>query len=226
MASKITDFSTPFSFETASTTNRISLLISSPTASGRQPRHRNISKRQTCQFAVDLEQHLAAFHAHQPTRESPSTVERIPQFDLRVLAAEAREVRERSQPSIETRRRHLEHVTSRQRILDVEESADLLAHALAIVERHAAFAVNEQPQKTAPPEMRIEIRELETHRRDRRLQQLEQTLFVDRLSHRLRTFPTPRPRPAYATNKNGPYGPLRCHAPPRLARIFSAGGQA
>src|SRR5262245_19003670 len=92
-------------------------------------------------------------------------------------------MRELAQPSIETRRRHLEHVAARQRILDVEESADLLADALAIVERHSALAVDEQPQQAAPPEMRIDIRELEAHRLNGRLEQLEQTRFVDRLSH-------------------------------------------
>src|SRR5688572_2380891 len=138
-------------------------------ASRRQPRHRNLSKGQTCQLAIHFEQHLAAFHAYEPTRESPSTVARTLELDLRVLAAEPREVLELAQPPIETGRRHLEHVTPRQRILHIEQRADLLANSLAIVDRHAAVAVDEQPQQAAPPEMRIEIHELETHRRDSRL---------------------------------------------------------
>jgi hypothetical protein len=96
-------------------------------------------------------------------------------------------VRELAQPSIETRRRHLEHVAARQRILDIEERADLLANELAIVERHSALAVDEQPQQAAPPAVRIDIRELEPHRRKGRLEQLEQTRFIDRLSHLIRT---------------------------------------
>ena len=75
---------------------------------------------------------------------------------------------------------------------------NLLADALAVIERHAALAVDVQPQNTSTPQMHVHVRELETHGLDRGLENPEQTLFVDRLTHQLRA------RHGLTEKKNGP----------------------
>ena len=69
----------------------------------------------------------------------------------------------------------------------VEPCPELLADPLAVLERHSARAIDEEPQQTSPSDVHVQIGQLEPKRRERRLDERDQSLFVDRLTHRSQT---------------------------------------
>src|SRR5690606_377438 len=88
---------------------------------------------------------------------------------------------------VETRRRNLEIVCPRDRVLDIEQRADLPADQLAIRKRHAALVVRPpidvHTHQPAASKLQIDVDELIAERRQRRLDQPDQTLLVRTGSH-------------------------------------------
>ena len=76
--------------------------------------------------------------ATQRPLEPTPPVDRLRQLDVHVLAHEPREMPRGAQRPVEPRRRHLERVVTRHRVLGVEHFADRAAHPLAVVDRDAA----------------------------------------------------------------------------------------
>src|SRR5512144_600342 len=112
-ASKMISLSTPFSFETASTTIRISLFISRPPAARgsnlrRQVRLPNSTERQRPALAVHF--HLDRLRAGGRERalEAPPALDRLHRLDGHRLAHELGEVLRRAERTLEPRRGHLE----------------------------------------------------------------------------------------------------------------------
>src|SRR6185312_14136836 len=178
-ASKMTSLSTPFSFETASTTMRISLFIS--TGFARTPQRDRaardplrVVKKSSCQTRLgDLrERHLHALpvyldgnalpiHGHQRARVTTAPGTRNLQLDEHARTRKALEMGLRAQHSVEARRGHLEAVRRRDRILDVEQSGYLPAHSLAVVHSHALGLVDEQPHDSVrAPRGEFQVHEL------------------------------------------------------------------
>src|SRR5690349_8909413 len=143
-ASNMTFLSTPFSLETASTTSSISLFITCSSRSTfqfmfvvrHQSRLGHVGERQLVQLAIHLDQHLAGLEAAQGARVTLAPVARHREFEPGPLAGEAREVRLLAQRPVQPRRRHLEGVVARDRVLHVQHGTHLPAHDLAIVHRH------------------------------------------------------------------------------------------
>src|SRR5690606_26975487 len=121
----------------------------------------------------------------------------------------------RSELAIQPRRRDLERVGAGQRVLDVEQRADLAADQLAVRKRHAAFLVrlpiDVQPYEPVAPHPQVEVDQLEPERTDGRLEQVDQTLFVRTGSHRLRLL---------SRQKKGLAGPSSSSLPPRPPRFI------
>src|ERR1700733_15427108 len=111
-ASKMTSLSTPFSFETASTTIRISLFISyssslcarRPLSQRGQSRLRNLAKWHIHALPVDLEGHSSRGHFLQHSRVAAPSVAWRNQFNQHPRALEPLVVRVGTQHSIVARR--------------------------------------------------------------------------------------------------------------------------
>src|SRR5579862_390406 len=142
-ASKITSLSTPFSLDTASTTIRISLFTRR--TSGRQTRLANLIESHSHVLAIDLERDASVINRQQHSGIAPPAGTRLLELDEHPRAHEAPEVRLRTQHPIESRRRHLERIGGRDRVLDVEERRQLTADTRAVIDRNAPFPVDEHP---------------------------------------------------------------------------------
>src|ERR1700722_4531306 len=118
-ASKITSLSTPFSFETASTTIKISLFITkSPhraarvicraldagLRSGGKSRLANVPKRYLYLFFINFQRNPRITPRQKRTRVAATAGARHAQLNEHPLACEAREMRRDAQHPIETRR--------------------------------------------------------------------------------------------------------------------------
>src|SRR5690606_37808255 len=237
-ASKMISLSTPFSFETASTTIRISLFIVRTPAeravagaesrvntlltpfpaadhpsSGDEPRLMYRFDRQPHRAAFHLERDFPVGHREQLPGEAPAALEGLGHFEFDPLAGEAREVLRGAQRPIESRRRDLERVLARNRILDVEHVAHRAAHFLAVVKGDppalARGRVDIQPeQPAAAPGGVLELPKLVAEVDDHRPEQCGQLVSQHATSVR------PIPARAAATRpgrppetKNGPSGP-------------------
>src|SRR5262249_3768042 len=136
--------STPFSFDTASTTIKISLFIVRTPLTARfsrswlqfrgQARPVYVVDRQPDRAAVQLERDVARSPRFQPDRESLAPVHGLHHLQPHTLAGEALEVLPRAQYPIETRRGHLEGVAARDGVGRVERFAHRATHLLAVVE--------------------------------------------------------------------------------------------
>src|SRR5262245_24747598 len=93
-----------------------------PSKLRRESRHSDVVQRHTPNFAVHICQHVLGLRSRQLAGQVAPALVRVPQLELRALTREAREVLQRAQPAIESRRRHLEYIAARQRVLDVEPS--------------------------------------------------------------------------------------------------------
>src|SRR6056297_2674894 len=180
IASKIISLSTPFSFETASTTIRISLLIPvfSPPRRiwwlklGNQPRLVDIGDAQSVDFAVHTHRHVTVFDAFHPASEPPPSVQRRPHGDLRLAAGEPLEVLRALQRAVQAGRGHLQHVLAGNRVLHVQYAAHLVADPLAILQADPFGLVDVEPQQPlAPADAGLEVHELVAHALQGRLQQ-------------------------------------------------------
>src|SRR5688500_3935829 len=143
-ASKITSLSTPFSFETASTTIRISLFTASLPPHGgrvlrREPRFFDLVESHTHRLAIHFELHSRVVHRRELPRVALAPFARHLQLDKHARAGKPVEMRAGPQHPVFARRGHFQRVRSRNRILDVEQGGNLAAHALAVVDPNAAF---------------------------------------------------------------------------------------
>src|SRR5215472_3716415 len=152
-ASKITSLSTPFSFETASTTMRISLFTSRTSyladvelALGREPCLANLGERHRDLLPIDLERDARLVDGQQRAGVAAAPRTRLLQLHEHPRADEAPEMRLRPQHPVEARRGHLERIGARNRVLDVEDRRYLATHLRAVIERDALFPIDVQPQ--------------------------------------------------------------------------------
>src|SRR5690606_35919936 len=88
--------------------------------------------------AIDCDQDLALIEPFQRTAEPPPATDRLCHLDLRLVPGPADEVAWPHQRPIDARRRDLELVRSRHRILDVQQRPECPADQLAILEAHRA----------------------------------------------------------------------------------------
>src|SRR5690348_11419270 len=115
-ASKITLLSTPFSLETASTTNRISLFMALSLALrfqfigkiGHQAGLADAAQGQLVQHAVHFDHHFACLAAPEGACETAPPVQGQLQFDPGLLTGEAREIHRLAQRPVQARRGHLQ----------------------------------------------------------------------------------------------------------------------
>src|SRR5579871_3873187 len=165
-ASKITSLSTPFSLETASTTIRISLFTilstspelqcscgylpaASPALRG-QPRLANLGERHRHLLPIHFEGDAALVHREELPGVTAPAGARLLQLDEHPRADEAPEVRRRAQHAVKPRRGHLERVRARDRVLGIEQTRELPAHLLAIVQSHTLGPVDEHAHQRVP----------------------------------------------------------------------------
>src|SRR4051812_9382560 len=140
-ASKMISLSTLFSFETASTTSRISLFIlrTPSTFNRRSLRERRTSifktNYQASQWRQARPTYLRELYAHgeivhihldalavgpaQHARVSLAPVARHLQLDLHAVFHELREMLGRAQDAVQSRRRNLERIRTRKRIVGI-----------------------------------------------------------------------------------------------------------
>src|SRR6185312_1003418 len=182
-ASKITLLSTPFSLETASTTNRISLFMALSLPFQfvfkirDQPCLADVAERQTMQHSVHLDAHLIRLAALQGAAEAAPPLDGQRQLDPGLRAREAGEVAGLAQWPVQTRRRHFQRVGARDRVLHVQDRAHLPAHDLAVVHRDARLLVDVDAEQAATAlGMELQFHHLISQHLDGRFQQSDQFL--------------------------------------------------
>src|SRR5579863_4731996 len=198
--------STPFSFETASTTIRISLFIDNSCNASRpqrrQPRAANLRKRHRYHGAVHIQFNTLVTKRREPPGVASPPLTRLTQFHQHPLAEEALKMRRRAQHPIQAGRGHLQRVTRGHRILDVEQRRDLTARTLAVVESDALRAIDKDAQQPARATRYVlQIDQLVAQLPEQRLGESNQ-LLAQRRYHR--SVPGTRKRPA--KNKSPMWG--------------------
>src|SRR6185295_14427542 len=124
-APKMISLSTLFSFETASTTSKISLfMIYLPSLQRRQSRPADFREPYAHGEIVHVHLDVLAVGLAQHARVALAPVARHLQFDLHAVVHEAREVFRRSQHPVESRRRNFERICARKRIVRIEQFRD------------------------------------------------------------------------------------------------------
>src|SRR5579863_1125580 len=122
-ASKMISLSTPFSFETASTTIRISLLITAaPSRSSplrRKPRTSNFRESHRYHGAIHLQFNALRVQGFEPPSVAAPSVAGDPQFQPDAFADEPLKMRWCTQYPVQSRRGHLQCVRARHRVLDI-----------------------------------------------------------------------------------------------------------
>ncbi len=93
--------------------------------------------------------HLVVAHPEQPSDQFPPPVQQFSQLNPHLRAGETDEVPGLEQGAIQPRRGHFQGVSPRDRVLDIQHAAELVADALAVVQRDAGFAVDIDPQQGA-----------------------------------------------------------------------------
>src|SRR6185437_13286758 len=167
-ASKITSLSTPFSFETASTTIRISLFTTvtsrqraSSVNLACQPGLTNLCKRHRYALSVDLERDAGLVRRKELAGIAAAPLARHGQLHEHPRADEAREMCLRAQHPVESRRGNLERIRDGNRVLDIEQRRDFPAHPRAVLEPHSLGAIDEQSYHgTAASRTMLELHEL------------------------------------------------------------------
>src|SRR6266566_4731447 len=123
-------FSTPFSRETASTTNNTSLpIVSAPLYKSElryQPGPIDRLEGQLKLFVIHFHHHRSGVDLHQLAgKVAPPAVERTFQLHFHRLTHALAKILQRNERPVQPRRRHLERETPRDRILDVEDGRHL-----------------------------------------------------------------------------------------------------
>src|SRR5687767_14382350 len=209
-ASKMISLSTPFSFDTFSTTVRISLFILYPPGAReysvrRQVRLAYARDRQHPPPSIHLDLHrLAASRAQRPLVPTPS-IERLGELHVDVLAHEPRKLSRGAKGPLEPWRRHLERVVTRHWVALVEDPAYRAAHPLAVIDRDTGGGVYVDAHQAVAPSGRVlQVPELVSESLD------------DRLHERHEPVSEHRPSCTAQIQKMG-RRPIRSPAPPRHA---------
>src|ERR1700722_329787 len=122
-ASKMISLSTPFSFETASTTIRISLFTTFTSTAGSSGLRGKLcladfAKQHADRLVIDFQRDTFILDCSQPSRVTAATaLARHLQLNPHARSDEALKMRARAQHSVEARRGHLEPIGRRNRVL-------------------------------------------------------------------------------------------------------------
>src|SRR5690606_5715788 len=125
-----------------------------------QPRFADLRELDAPSDPVHVQEDGIALEPIEPARQTLASVASLLQLDANVPAHEPSEMLRRPELPIEPGRRDLEVIRARQRILHVEQRADLPADELAIRERHTTLRVRAtvdiETQEAVPPKPQID----------------------------------------------------------------------
>src|SRR6188508_1238956 len=199
-ASKMISLSTLFSFETASTTSRISLFITrTPSTFNRRslrerrtlnfmPSYQSSQRGESCPADLcELYAHGEIVHIHldalavrtaKHARVSLAAIARHLELDLHAVVHELREMLRRAQYAVQSRRRNLERIRTRERIVGIEQIRQDVARIGAVVDVYPFGMVDINAQRsTARPGHELHFDEFVSDFFQSRLKQGDETVM-------------------------------------------------
>src|SRR5215208_4990986 len=211
MAVMITSGSMPFSLASASIVCCSGLVVICLLELHVEPGPLDVIERDPVPFlSLGLEDHRSVFEAADPSSERGLPVDRFVHHDLGGAPGEALVIARLTQGPIEAGRRHLEGVRTVERVLDVENDADLAAHHRAILDADAVLGsagwtrlVDEDSDDPARGfATQLDVEQLEAVRLDHSIGHRPDQL--DRLHPFAETSPTTKSRRASTPVLTGP----------------------